>query len=509
MSLDLSSLSRKEKEELIKLLSQKALKQQENKLSTFQPNVGAQENFFKSQAKVRLLLGGNGLGKTTCLVMELLYTHLKCHPYRETLNTNHTWVIVPGLDKVEDYLREIKKWCPPSLLPQFDKMGSSSVRRLRWRNTNTTTFYSMDQDPAKLEGTNYDGLFGDEPMPRSLWIAAYRGLRNNPDYMVCLAMTPISEPWIYTDLYQPAVLGKDKRTEVFLGTTYENKFLSKEFVEDFKSRLSPDEYRVRILGEFAQLQGRVFKEFSQPTHVIPEIEWPREWPVWVGIDPHLRKPHTVVFVGVTPEDTFIVIDEIVFDGTVEELAGKILTLEEMKGYRVISRRIDNSGSTLDWSKDTAISHLLKAGVRVNPVRNREKNVADGIALIKALLRPSRSVKMDAAERDRASASTRSAIDLSPLPPRLQFFSSCPYTIQDMELYAWHDHRYPEKVGVNENPRKIHDDMIDPLKYVLMSGPIFHCATEPQSYLGSHQPYQNKTQKSEWSRLESLLKRKHD
>lgn len=512
----LKALSREKKEELLKLLSQKSIKQAETKLEKFSPNPGAQEGFFKSSATVRMLIGGNGLGKTTCLVLELLYTHLKCHPFRDTASTNHTWVIVPGLHKVEDYWRELQKWCPPTKLPEVDKMGSSSIRRLRWHNKNTTTFYSMDQDPAQLEGTNLDGLFVDEPPPRALWVAAYRGLRNNPDhYMAVLALTPISEPWVYTELYQPAKLGKDKSTEIFEGSTYENVHLSKDFIEDFKSRLTPEEVKVRIYGEFAQLQGRVFKEFSRQRHVIPAQPWPEEWPVWVGIDPHSRKPNTAVFIGITPEDNFIVINELVLEASIEDFGLRLLEMERHFHYRVISRRIDNSGAQLDWSRRPAVEILREIGCRVSPMRNREKNVDDSISRIKQLLygeRP-RAQLLNASKAHLSGSDAKLNEATKPIP-RLKFFDSCPYTIQDMELYSWHDNRYPDRTGLAEKPRKINDDMIDPLRYVVMSDPSFRANTEPQSY--TSKPY-SFGPKSEWDRMTgnlmrqalTKLKRPHD
>lgn len=470
----LTGLSLDQKRKAIELLELKKLKKLENALQSFKPNEGAQASFFKAPQKIRMLCGGNGLGKTTCLVIEILYTHLKCHPHRDTTYTNHSWVIVPGLDKIEDYWREIKKWCPPSQLPTTDKMGTSAIKRLRWRNGNTTTFYSVDQDSAKLEGTNYDMLFIDEPPPRNLYIAAYRGLRNNPNYAIVLALTPISEPWIYTDLYQKGMLKTDPNIAVFTGSTYENKFLDLAYIEDFKSRLTEEEVRTRIYGEFAVLQGRVFKEFQRHTHVIPTQEWPKEWPVWIGIDPHTRKPNTAVFVGVTPEDNCVVIDELVVEG-VDEFAKALKQKELDKCYRVISRRIDNSGSGLDWNRDSAVDHFLKAGIRVSPMKNREKSVDDGIHKIKLAL------------KGKPNASGK-------IIPGLKFFDRCVSTLNDMELYSWAESRHPDRTGVKEAPRKIHDDMIDPLRYVLMSRPIFHCAVEP-IYMEGVRPPEKKTEDS--------------
>lgn len=377
-----------------------------------------------------------------------------------TNSVGHSWFFIPGFDKVEDYWQELKRWCPPSKLPHPNKMGSSSIKRFEWTNKTYTTCYSHDQDSAKAESTNIDALFCDEPPPRSLWIAAYRGLRSNPDYFTVLAGTPISEPWIYDEIYRPWAEKRDDKILVINGSTYDNPHLSKEWISDFESRLTDDEKRVRIYGEFASLQGRVFKEFTRRTHVFNYQAWPTEWPVYCAIDPHPRKPHTVVYLGVTADDTFVVIDELVVDGDPEVLVESMKAKEKEKGYQIISRRIDNSASGTDWSRDSFIDQLSKLGMRVNPMRKNEKDVASSISKIKLLLKKG----------------------------RLRFLENCIHTISDMELYAWQDYRHPEKTGVMEKPRKIHDDMIDPLRYIIVSNPV-HCPSMGFiSTFGEARPY---------------------
>jgi hypothetical protein len=375
--------------------------------------------------------------------------------------------LIPGLDKAEDYWNEIKKWCPPSLLPKVNKLGTSSVRRLEWSNGSTTTFYSHDQDSSKLEGTNIDALYCDEPPPRSLWIAAFRGLRNNPNYFVVLAGTPVSEPWLYEEIYSPGASGKDKNIFVIQGSTMDNPHLSKEWIKDFEAKLTDEERKVRIHGEFAHLQGRVFKEFTRRTHVFNYQKWPEEWPVYCAIDPHPRKPHTVLYLGVTDDDTLVVIDELSIEGDVEELAKAMKKKEDENGYKIVSRRIDNSGSGTDWNRDSFIDQLAKQGIRTNPMRKKEKDVASSIQKIKLLLKNG----------------------------QLRFLENCTKTISDMELYAWQDFRNPESSGIQEKPRKIHDDFIDPLRYIIVSNPIHSPTMEFLNTFGTSAPYNKDAQKA--------------
>lgn len=455
----LSGLTLTQKQELLKSLKQKELLKQESVLETFKPHKG-QASFLEAKQRIRCMFSGNGFGKTTALTIDLVYTHLERHPYRDTVNVRHSWFLITGFDKVEDYWNEIKRWCPPSKLPTVNKMGTSAIKRLEWPNGSVTTFYSHDQDSGKLEGTNIDALFCDEPPPRDLWVAAYRGLRNNPDYFIVIAGTPIAEPWLYTEIYQPWALKKDPNIFIIQGATHENPYLSKQWIEDFKSRLTEDEVRTRLYGEFSHLQGRVFKEFSRLGNVFTFQKWPDEWPVYMAIDPHPRKPHTALWLGVTSDDICVVIDELVIEGDIEDFANAIKAKEADCKYKVISRRIDNSGSGTDWNRDSFIAQLGKLGIRTSPMRKSEKDVASSIQKIKLLLKNK----------------------------QLRFLENCVHTISDMELYAWQDYRNPAQAGVNEKPRKIHDDMIDPLRYIIMSNPIHSPSMQVLSSFSDRNPY---------------------
>jgi hypothetical protein len=437
---DLSKLTKEQKIELLKALKLKELKKQESKIDSFVPNK-PQEQFLSSQKKLRAMFAANAVGKTTALTIDLIYTCLDRHPERDTTKARTIWFLIPGFQKIEDYIREIKQWCPPSLFPQVDKMGSPHIRRLRWQNGKTVTFYSFDQDPAQLEGTNIDVLYSDECPPRKLWVAAFRGLRNNPDYFVAMAGTPISEPWLYTDVYLPGITGQNKDTEIITGTIYENPYLTKEFVDDFESRLTDDEKRVRLFGEFSALQGRVFKEFDRKVHVLQLQDFPNDWPVYFAIDPHSRKKSTAIWIGVTKDEELIVINETAGED-IEDLALKVNAIEKEHKYRVVKRLIDNSGVAKDWTGRSAIEILAKHGIRVSPVRQEEKAVHDGIICVKKLFKDK----------------------------RLFMFENCIGTISDLSLYGWQENHNEDRQGQSEKVRKTNDDYVDLIRYIAMSKP---------------------------------------
>jgi hypothetical protein len=451
-------MSRSDKEELLRKLRHFEVLKKEKILDDFVATP-MQTKFFQSQKPIRLLTAGNGSGKSLSLLMELIWTHLKLHPYRDCTSINHSWFISVGYDKVEDYCQELKRWCPPSQMPDFDKMGTSSIRRLRWKNGDMTTFYSTDADPNRFEGTNFQKLFIDEPCPRAIYIAALRGLRNTPNWSVVWAMTPIAEPWIYEDLYLPSVSGLTSDIEIFEGSSYDNPHLSREFLKAFEAQLSEDERATRIDGKFALLQGRVFKEFKRKEHVLKFQDWPLDWPVYESFDVHTRKPNTAIWVGLTKDEELVVIDELAVEG-IPAFAEAVIAKRGQR--RIVSTIVDNSALSADWSTRSAMDMLSEAGIRATAVRQQDKDVANGINKIKRLLKGTPD-------------------DQGNHRPRLFVMENCRTMIKEFEMYVWDDHRVPERSGIKEKPRKIYDDFLDPLRYIVNRDPRFDISFTPVNY----------------------------
>lgn len=445
----LATLPAAKRKKILELIRKKQLAEKENKLASFQPNPGAQASFFQSTARIRGLFGGNALGKTTALIIELLWQHLRVHPIRDCTKTEHTWLIVPSHEKAEDYWTKIKEWCPPSQLPEIDKMGTSHIRRFRWKNGTMTTIFSHEQESNKLEGTNISGLFLDEPCPRAQYVAAFRGLRENPDYFVVIAATPISEPWLYEEIYQPWEKGTDPNIAIFTGNSYENKHIPRQWIDDFAARLTDEEKEVRIRGKFASLQGRVFTPFNRDTHLISsENQWPAGWPVWICIDPHSRKDHTAIYLGMTPDKNYVVIDELKIGGTIKDLAWAIHEKNKKYPGSINGIFIDTKGKEKDWTRNSAVTILQENGIRAVSVGTRVKDIFGGINLIKNLL-------VGEFSRDEQC-----------IVPRLKIMEHCVNLIHELEMYSWVNSKNPEKTGISERPKKTHDDFIDPLRYLV-------------------------------------------
>jgi len=166
---------------------------------------------------------------------------------------------------------------------------------------------------------------------------------------VWLTMTPISEPWIYKDIYlkgmQPNTGVKTYRMSI-----YDNPHISKEGIEQFARTVAEDYRKSRLLGEFLYLQGRVFKSFDRHHHVINGY-WPDDSEsVYMGVDPHVygRKNQAALWCTITRDGDVIFFSEIWKDLRIEELRDKIIEHDYVsynrKRFNIKARVIDTARS---------------------------------------------------------------------------------------------------------------------------------------------------------------------
>ena len=89
----------------------------------------------------------------------------------------------------------------------------------------------------------------------------------------------------------------------------------------------------------------MYAEFDPKVHVVPRFDIPRDWPVWDGIDPHLRKPHAYCQWAISPDGDIYVVNELYEACTINQLADKILELR--RGKNVVCTLIDTSSEAPD------------------------------------------------------------------------------------------------------------------------------------------------------------------
>jgi len=321
-----------------------------------------------------------------------------------------------------------------------------------WRGGSVTHLMSSEQDDDVFEGSVFDYAWFDEPLRRAIYIAIKRGFLTTGGHL-WWTLTPLSEPWIYDELYLPGKAGKDEHVEIFEDTGEVNPYQAPEDTAEFISRLDDDEVDARVHGKFKHLRGRVFKKYDPDRHRVPSFNVPDHWPVWCSIDPHLNKPHAVLFMTVSPQQKKYVCNEIYKTCSMKKLAEDIYDVGAQ--YRLANILIDTSAQIKGWDKTSARTILheewraLGCGWRTKLAQKKNLKTS-GIHLI----------NQDFADDE------------------LFIMAHCTRTHRELRNQVYKKNKRDEQVKLSE-PEKKWDEMTDNMRYVMVEKPKHEGISKPK------------------------------
>jgi phage terminase large subunit-like protein len=426
------------------------------------PGMPGQAEVFRSTARTRLVMGGNRSGKTEVGAADTCHMFKGTHPYRQNVVPIKIKILATDFPNAlrNTIIPKVEKFLPKSFITRREHNQQGVVSKLVGVNESVIDFMSYDQEVTKFESFDADLAWFDEPPPEVIYKAVRRGLIDREGAML-FTMTPLYEPWIYHTLWVPAEAGDLKDTQTFLLPTASNPYIKASEIEAIKEIYSAEEQEVRLYGQFKMLSGLIYKIFTKPTHVVPYRDWPRHWPVWMCLDPHIRKPHAVTWMGVTPEERKVILDELAFDGSIKELAPRILGMEARGGYRIVDRLVDTSINAID--REDNLRHLTDAGIRCRFPRKQD-SVLPGIEDVRSALtpRPDPNVPGSAAY------------------PSLVVRENCVKTIRQFMSYIWDEPTSTSRHD-REAPVKKEDDYMDNVRYLISVKPRFDYRPVPIQY----------------------------
>lgn len=249
-----------------------------------------QSYFMRAKAPIVVAHTGNKWGKTFALLARGLVATLGCAPWDPENSAIYNplnieppvRVILIVQDLVTslplDIMPRIKELIPwDAFVTRVSRVQGQVVDAIEFFNGSQWKILSHVQEDERFEGWSAHLLLWNEPMPRSKFIGACRGAIefNAPHIM---SFTPISEPWLYDEIYLPSHRIVDessfldsfaKRPEkiVVEGTIYDNPFLDKDAISRYEGQIPESQRLARIFGGWSHLAGRIYKRFSRTTHV--------------------------------------------------------------------------------------------------------------------------------------------------------------------------------------------------------------------------------------------------
>lgn len=446
-------------------LQEKKRRETEDGVIRYTPHA-KQLPFHKSTKKIRAIFGGNRSGKSVAGCAEGAWWATGLHPYRHIPVPNFGRVCTIDLSVYLEgiIIPQYKRWIPRRYLKggTWENAYKKDYRILYLENNSTIEFMSYDQDAEKFGGSSRHWVHEDEECPSD---------RHHENMMrlvdtggsCWITMTPLKGmTWVYEEIYEKS---PSELIDSFAIDIFDNPHLDPKEINDILSTFPPDELDARKYGRFIKLSGLVYR-FNKDIHIVQPFDIPKSWPVFAGIDPHPRKADAVLWATISPNDEIFVCDELKDDSlnTIEAVVMAIKHKE--RNYHILSRVIDTSAHTPDklaHGEDVRRA-FERLGIRT---RLATKDKDAGINAVAQLLEP-QEVRHHKDKR-----------------PRLFVFANCVKTIREITHYIWDDYRgpNPDYMDQKQMPIKKNDDLMDCLRYIVMSNPSFE---PPKVYRPSRQ-----------------------
>jgi phage terminase large subunit-like protein len=433
-----------EQAEVSKILAQLDELRRQNPLAFFHPH-GRQEEFLSLVVRVKLFLGGNRSGKTTCGVVDdliqavdrsCLPDHLL--PFKRWEPPFFAWIVVPSFDTLDSVLlQKIREWAPKSQLHggDFDSAYEKQRKILRFKNGSWFAFKTFEQDVDKFSGAALHRVHFDEEPPEPIFNECLMRLIDY-DGEAMFTMTPLlGLSWVFDRLYERRHEGKDIRVvEVDMD---DNPHLNEAAKEAALEGLSDEERVARKEGRFVHFAGMVFPEFKDRDHVVdpPKRSALRGQSIVLGIDPGIRWTG-VSFVAFDDDNAALVFDELYLEQhTVPQVVAAIEEKLGEWGVRPDFYVIDPSArNRTQINADAVEAEFQRHGVfTVHGQNDREA----GILTMKRRLQGD--------------------------PPSLLLSRDCARLIREFGLY-----RYDPKAENEFAVLKVNDHVLDATRYALMS-----------------------------------------
>lgn len=453
------------------------------------------DEFHRSAADERLVRGSNRAGKTLgsavevaravtgqdphgkypprdgrCFAIGLDEKHLADVMYRKLFRAGAYKIIRDertgrwrAFRPAEDAARRREAKPAPPLIP------ARFVRDVAWKDKKRgvpdkvtlingweINFYSSKGQPP--QGSDIDLAWIDEECENRLWYSELSArLLDRKGKFVWSATPQVANPDLY-NLHCRCEDG-DPKVREFVTLLEDNPHIDDDEKAKLAEKLSPEERRVRIKGEFAMTGFIVYPEFDHGVHGVPFFQLPHDWCCYAYIDPG-RQVCAGLFGAVPPPDHELSGDVVVFDefyvrncdaqkfGDVmkEKTAGRVF-----QAFVIDSRagRVTEMGSGM--SVEDQYSRALKErGV---------KSVATAHGFVWGADDPKAGIQ-----------AVHAMLHVRPNGrPRLRVFrETTPNLAHEMERY--HYRRDPVTRLPTDEPEKRNDHLVDCLRYLAMHDP---------------------------------------
>lgn len=290
-------------------------------------------------------LGGNRSGKSICAGWLCFARYLR----DVARNGDWFWCVGQTLDRSiggqqKEVWNSLPKWMFSACGQNQtwgEKLGFGMYRKIVLPTSDggrcLVEFRSADQNPSTFEQAKLAGVWCDERLPEEIYDRLLPRIVDRDGFIV---YSDIPEQWWQLERLVNAPPDAGVFFEHFKMTDNAAN-LPPGSIEKVSARMTADERRQRIEGEFVVMEGLVYKEFVDTVHTIDPFAIPAEWPKWRLIDYGASAPTACAWVTIAPNETCYVYREYYErDRSISDHARTIL---RASGAAVVETKHDRGG----------------------------------------------------------------------------------------------------------------------------------------------------------------------
>lgn len=430
-----------------------------------------QKEFHMSNAKGRILLGGNRSGKSAGGCADFLMHVTGRYPDWYPKENRFRGPII-GRIVVTDFSKgynetlkpKIDQWLPKNQIKRIKRNHEGYPEKYYLMNGSSFDICTHCQEKDVFEGWSGHIVWFDEPPPRYAYIGSLRGLIDfNGRFMMTL--TPLTEPWLYDEV----ISLNDPKVKVIYMDITDNPFIKSDEIDFFKRSLTSEEREARLHGKFLHLSGLVYKNLNEEAHFkkldldntnSPYSKMKKQW--YFILDPHDRRPHCGLWIFINPNEKSFIAYELFMEATISELCDYILAFERIKKipfneiYRIGDPNKMLTPSAL--SKDRATLKMIFEGYGLDFDVKVDDDITRGHMVVREALNYDKDKPIDEFNS-----------------PSLFFSENVPETKKMFMKYVFGDWRNQGREVKNprEIPKDLHKDFPDCVRYYKMSNPYYY------------------------------------
>jgi hypothetical protein len=172
-------------------------------------------------------------------------------------------------------------------------------RRVRLKETGALLSWHSSDHPASLAGPTFSTVFLDES--QNVVDEAWNKLR--PTLVVRKARviatgTPdlVADQTWFRGLWLRGMEGTETNHHSFVIDCWHNPWITYEEIKEARLEMTEDQFRMLMLGQWLDVDGRVFRKFKHCFVGKPEPYDPKQGPYIIGMDVALKNDYTVFYV---------------------------------------------------------------------------------------------------------------------------------------------------------------------------------------------------------------------